>query len=194
MSRFDHFVGEVVEELKQQSVLDNTVIIVMADNGRPFPRCKTRLYDSGIKTPFIAHFPKVVKPSVTESLVSAIDIAPTVLELAGVKRDKRLQGVSFAPLLDDPKAVTRDVVFAEHNWHVYRNHERLVRTGDWLYIRNNFPDQQNLCVEAYLGGAGEELWEMEKEGKLANAQENVFWNPCPGESTRPTTSNMRRTP
>ncbi|MFB3105085.1 MAG: sulfatase, partial [Pseudomonadales bacterium] len=139
VSRFDHFVGEVVEELKRQGVLDNTVIIVMADNGRPFPRCKTRLYDSGIKTPFIAHFPNVVKPSVTESLVSAIDIAPTVLELAGVKRDKRLQGVSFAPLLDDPKAVTRDVVFAEHNWHVYRNHERLVRTGDWLYIRNNFP-------------------------------------------------------
>ncbi len=181
VSRFDHFVGEVVEELKRQGVLDNTVIIVMSDNGRPFPRCKTRLYDSGIKTPFIAHFPKVVKAAVTESLVSVIDIAPTVLELAGVKRDKRMQGVSFAPLLDDPQAVTRDVVFAEHNWHVYRNHERLVRTGDWLYIRNNFPDQQNLCVEAYLGGAGEELWEMERAGKLANAQENVFWNPCPAE-------------
>ena len=65
--------------------------------------------------------------------------------------------------------------------HVYRNHERLIRVGDWLYIRNNFPDQQNLCVEAYQGGAGEELWAAHKAGKLTAAQQNIFQNPCPQE-------------
>ncbi len=48
--------GEVVKELKGQGVYDNTVIIVMADNGRPFPRDKTRMYDSGMKTPFIINW------------------------------------------------------------------------------------------------------------------------------------------
>ncbi len=77
--------------------------------------------------------------------------------------------------------MTRTVAFAEHNWHVYKSHERLVRTGDWLYIRNNFPARQNLCVEAYLGGSGRELWDAHRAGKLNAAQKNVFRNPCPAE-------------
>lgn len=181
VSRFDHYVNAVVEELKRQEVLDNTMIIVMADNGRPFPRCKTRLYDSGIKTPLVIHYPPLVRPAVTDSIVSAIDLAPTILELAGLEAPDSVQGVSFVATLQDPHAAPRTVAFAEHNWHVYKNHERMVRTGDWLYIRNNFPDQQNLCVEAYMGGAGEELWQAEKAGTLTAAQQNVFWNPCPTE-------------
>ena len=181
VSRFDHFVGEVTRELKAQGELDNTVIIVMADNGRPLPRCKTRLYDSGIKTPFIVHYPKLVKPGVTDSIVSAIDISATVLELAEVDKPERIQGISFTPVLRDPKAESRNVAFAEHNWHVYKNHERMVRFGRWLYIRNNFPDQQNLCVEAYKGGTGEDLWAMHASGNLDEHQIKLFANPCPAE-------------
>ena len=181
VSRVDFFVGEVVKELKRQGVVENTVVLFVADNGRPFPRCKTRLYDSGIKTPFILSWPGHVKPAVSDSIVSVIDIGATFLELAGVKKDPRIQGVSFAKVLDHPEAVTRDVAFAEHNWHVYKNHERMVRTGEWLYIRNNFRDQRNLCKEAFMGGAGEDLWAAQKAGKLAAAQENVFLNPCPAE-------------
>jgi N-sulfoglucosamine sulfohydrolase len=181
VSRFDHFVGEVAKELEREGELERTMMVIMADNGRPFPRCKTRLYDSGIKTPFIVHFPDEVAPGVTDSLVSSIDVSATMLDVAGLAVPERIQGISFAPIFEDPGAVTREVVFSEHNWHVYRNHERLVRMGDWLYIRNNFPDQQNLCVEAYKGGAGEELWEGEAAGTLTDAQGNVFWNPCPEE-------------
>ena len=181
VSRVDHYVGQVAEELKRQGVLDNTLLIFIADNGRPFPRCKTRLYDSGIKTPMIVHFPRRVKPAVTKSIVSVIDISATMLELAGVEKDKRIQGASFLPVLKDPKATTRDVAFAEHNWHVYQSHERMVRHGKWLYIRNNFPNKQNLCVEAYKGGAGKELWDRNDEGKLTPVQAQLFRNPCPAE-------------
>lgn len=181
VSRYDHFVGEVVAELKRQDIFENTLIIVMADNGRPFPRCKTRLYDSGIKTPFVVHDPRRSEPAVVKSLISSIDVAATILEFAGVEKAPRIQGVSFSKILKDPKASIRDMVFAEHNWHVYRNHERSVRFGDWLYIRNNFPDQQNLCVEACIGGAGEELWAAHKSGQLTDPQANVFQNPCPEE-------------
>ncbi|VGO19657.1 sulfatase family protein [Pontiella sulfatireligans] len=181
VSRFDHFIGLVTAELAAQGVLDNTVIIVTADNGRPFPRSKTRLYDNGIKPPFVVHYPNGAASGATDSFISSIDVAATALDLAGVAKDERIQGVSFASVLTDHKAVVRDVVFAEHNWHVFRSHERMVRFGDWLYIRNQLPDQQNLCAEAYAGGAGAELWEGHAAGTLTDAQKNVFWNPCPEE-------------
>ncbi len=181
VSRFDHFIGKVADELKKQGVLENTVIIVIADNGRPLPRCKTRLYDSGIKTPMVLHFPAMVKASVNDQFVSVIDISATILDLAKVEKDERIQGQSFRALLTDPQASVRDVVFAEHNWHVYQAHERMVRTGDYLYIRNNFPERQNRCMEAFLGGAGEDLTEGHKNGILNDAQLNIFRKPCPAE-------------
>jgi arylsulfatase len=183
VSRFDHHIGLVTAELKKQGVLENTMIVIAADNGRPFPRCKSRLYDSGIKTPWVVHFPQVIQtPSVTKSLVSVIDLSATCLELAGVGRPECVQGRSFVPILEDPKAKVRDLVFSEHNWHVYKNHERMVRFGDFLYIRNNFPDQPNLCYESDTKfPAGEELWKAHAAGTTTPPQQQVFANPCPEE-------------
>jgi len=181
VSRTDTYLGHIVKELKRQNVYDNTLIWYISDNGRPFPRCKTRLYDSGIKTPMIVSWPKEIEPAVTDSLASVIDIPPTCLQVAGVKKDSRLQGVSLLPVLTNPRTSVRDVAFAEHNWHVYKNHERMVRFGDYLYIRNNFPEQANLCKEAYIGGAGKSLLAAHRAGELKPEQRMVFRNPCPPE-------------
>jgi len=182
ISRLDRFVGNVRKELERQGVAENTYVIFTADNGRPFPRCKTRLYDSGTKPPFIVWRPGRIKPARASSLVSVIDIAPTILELAGVTADKRLQGVSFAPVLADPQATVRDYAFAEHNWHVGQAHERSVREGDWLYIRNAFPELQSLCAESGpVFPAGKELWEAHDAGKLNADQQDVFLKPRPTE-------------
>ena len=183
VSRFDYYIGLVTAELKKQGVLENTMIVVAADNGRPFPRCKSRMYDSGIKTPWVVHFPEVIKsPSATQSLISVIDLSATCLELAGIKSLECVQGRSFLPILKKPETRIREVVFAEHNWHVYRNHERMVRFGDYLYIKNNYPNQPNLCYESddhYP--AGEELWKAHAAGKTQLDQQQVFANPCPPE-------------
>ncbi len=184
VSRTDFFVGALMEELKRQGVEDSTYVIYCSDNGRPFPRCKTRLYDSGIKTPLIIAGPGVAAGAVTDSLVSAVDFAPTFLSLAGAALDERIQGKSFAPLLGDPAARVRDCVFAEHNWHVFQAHERMVRHGDWVYIRNAWPERQNLCVEGAdtpSMPAARELWEMEAAGKLAPEQRDIFLVPRPAE-------------
>jgi N-sulfoglucosamine sulfohydrolase len=182
VSRLDRFVGDVREELERQGVAENTYIIFSTDNGRPFPRCKTRLYDSGTKNPFIVCRPGAIKPARTDSLVSAIDIAPTVLELAGVEIDKRVQGVSFTPILKDPQTTVRDYAFAEHNWHVAAAHERSVRHGDWLYIRNNLPDVLNMAAESGpVFPAGRELHEAYTAGKTAEAQNDPFLKPRPRE-------------
>ena len=102
VSRTDYFAGQIVEELQRQGIAENTYFIYCSDNGRPFPRCKTRLYDSGIKSPLIVWRPGRISPARCNSLVSSIDFAPTILELAGLGKDERIQGVSFAKLLDDP--------------------------------------------------------------------------------------------
>jgi arylsulfatase len=182
ISRLDRFVGNVRQELERQGVAGNTYVIFTADNGRPFPRCKTRLYDSGTKPPFIVWRPGNIERGRTASLISVIDLAPTILELAGVSQDQRLQGVSFAPILADPQATVRDYAFAEHNWHVGQAHERSVREGDWLYIRNAFPELQSLCAESGpVFPAGKELWTAHNAGKLNADQHDVFLKPRPNE-------------
>ncbi len=182
VSRTDTWLGKLREELQRQGIQDNTYIIYMADNGRPFPRCKTRLYDSGIKTPFLVACPGKVPAAVTDSFVSSIDVAPTILDLAGVDIAPAIQGVSFAEVLKNPETVTRHYVFAEHNWHVFQAHERMVRWGDWLYIRNAFPERRNLCKEGDPSfPAGEELWEMEEQNKLNADQRDIFLQPRPAE-------------
>jgi len=183
VSRYDHYIGLVTAELKKQGILDNTLIVIASDNGRPFPRCKSRLYDSGIKTPWVVHFPAMIESAaVSKSLVSVIDLSATCLELAGVEKPENLQGQSFVPLLKDPTATVREMVFSEHNWHVYKNHERMVRFGDFLYIKNNFPNQPNLCSESDTHyPAGRELWIAHAAGKTTPQQQQVFANPCPEE-------------
>ena len=182
IQRLDRYTGLVVEELKNQGVLDNTCIIFMADNGRPFPRCKTRLYESGIKTPFIVHWPAGNKhpDRVSASLLSVIDIAPTILGAAGLEVPESFQGVSIAPLLDDPSARIRDLVFAEHNWHGQIAHERMGRDRDYLYIRNAHPQLPQICgLESQC--PQKELRALAARGKLTTAQMDPLLEPRPGE-------------
>ncbi|MBK1792445.1 sulfatase family protein [Persicirhabdus sediminis] len=176
VSRYDYYIGEVVAELKSQGVLDNTLILVTADNGRPFPRCKTRLYDSGLKTPWIVHFPKLIsQPATSDSLISSIDFSATCLELAGVEIPPSVQGVSFLPVLKDPKAKSRELIFGERNWHMYRGHERMVRFGDLVYIKNNTPNDSNLSYESGTNyPSGTEMWKAQAAGQLSAMQEQMF--------------------
>jgi arylsulfatase A-like enzyme len=141
IARLDSHVGEVLAELEAQGVLDNTMLLFLADNGRPFPRDKTMCYESSLRTPLLVRYPPMVKPgSRTESLVSAVDLAPTLLELAGVPAPSTFQGKSFLPVLRDPQAKVRDHAFAERNWHVFSACERAVITDRFNYIRNWRPD------------------------------------------------------
>jgi N-sulfoglucosamine sulfohydrolase len=141
IERLDRFVGETLAELERQGASENTVVIFLSDNGRPFPRCKTTLYDSGIRTPLIVRWPaRIAAGSVCGSLVSTVDVAPTLLSLAAVEAPPTLQGRSFAPLLENPGTSIREHVFAEKNWHDYEDRSRAVRTLKYKYIRNDYPD------------------------------------------------------
>jgi len=181
ISRLDHHVGNVVAELKRQGILENTYIIFISDNGSPFPRNKVRLYDSGVKSPFIVKGPGI-KVAETEALLSTIDIAPTIFEIAGLKKDERIQGTSFLSLLNGKQHSTRDFIFTEHNWHVFQGYERMVRYKNWVYIRNGFPERRAMAGESSkLFPAGKELWEKHEQGLTKKNQEDVFLMPRPAE-------------
>jgi len=182
ISRLDCYLGEVMEELKKQGEDENTLVIYMTDNGRPFPRAKTRLYDSGIKTPFIVRWPDKVKKGRTDALVSSIDIAPTFCELAGAEISETFQGVSFAPVLEDFSEKTRSYIAAEHNWHDYQAHERAVRNERFLYIRNAFP-QLNASppADAVRSITYQKMIELFEAGELNEKQLDCFIAPRPAE-------------
>jgi len=140
--RLDSYVGLVLDELDKEGLTDNTCVIFISDNGRPFPRDKCTLYDSGIRTPWLVRWPGVVAPgSETDSLVSTVDLGPTLLEAAGVRgKPTTFQGVSFLPVLKDPTRSVRQYIFAERHWHDFEAYGRAVRDGRYKYIRNYYFD------------------------------------------------------
>jgi N-sulfoglucosamine sulfohydrolase len=174
--RFDRYVGGVMEELKKQDVFEDTLIIVLGDNGRPFPRNKTSLYDNGMKTPLVVHWPggQIAEGSVSSSLVSTIDIAPAILEAAGLPVPSPVQGISLLPICRQPGLQTRDMLFGERNWHVQRACGRMVRKGDWVYIRDFTPGSYSFQMVNHKDGAYAELLRLKAEGNLAPEQAEVF--------------------
>ncbi len=183
ISRLDAYVGLILDELEAQGVADNTLVLFMSDNGRPFQRDKTTLYDGGIKTPFLVQWPaKVAAGSATSSMVSAVDIAPTFLSLAGVSVPANFEGLDFSPILTDPDAEIRGFIYAEDHWHDHDDFGRAVRTHQYKYIRNFFPEYANTPpADALTGLAFKATYLVKETGGLNADQMRIFEAPRPEE-------------
>lgn len=181
IARLDRYVGEVLRELKKQGIEKNTLVLFLSDNGRPFPRCKTTLYDSGVKTPFIIRWPgRAPEHAAAGSLVSTVDIAPTVIALAGLPNSPEFQGKSFAPILENTQKSIRNYVFAEHNWHDYQAHERSVRSNAHLLIKNAFPElSASPPADAVRSPTFQTMQALRHAGKLNENQTGCFISPRP---------------
>jgi arylsulfatase A-like enzyme len=182
ISRFDAHVGRILEALEREGELDRTCVIYLSDNGMPFPRAKTTLYDSGIRTPLLVRYPPLAPPGgVRQGLVSGVDVAPTILDLAGIAPDS-MQGRSFAAMLRFPDAPGREAVFAEANWHDYAQFTRAVRTDRFLLVRNYYWDKPLWnSVDSIQSPTWAALLELERAGRLSAAQRFLFVEPRPFE-------------
>ena len=143
---FDGQVGRIVGMLDKHGLGNNTLVIVLSEQGNSFPFAKWTCYDAGLQSGMIARWPGVIEAgSKTDAMVEYVDIVPTLLEAAGLPRPQVLDGRSFLAVL---KAQTN-----EHKHFVYGLHTtrgiingsdhygvRSVRTGNYLYIRNLTPD------------------------------------------------------
>jgi arylsulfatase A-like enzyme len=192
ITRFDYFVGQMMGALASENLLENTLVLILADNGSPFPRAKTRLHDSGMKTALIAHWPtRLTRPGVAcDSLVSSIDIAPTLLEAAGIGIQPTMQGVSLMPTISNPDAIIRKHAFSEHNWHDYEAHARSVRSDGFLYIRNHRTNQPwQGPADSVASPSHQSLLALRNLQKLTPAQADVFLSPRPVEELYHTESD-----
>lgn len=102
----DSHLSKMLEYLDSIGELNNTIVIVTADNGMPFPRAKANCFEYGVHVPFAVSYPKGFpgKRRVDDP-ISFVDIAPTILEMAGVKPDGMLpiSGRSFMNILKSKK-------------------------------------------------------------------------------------------
>lgn len=88
----DERVGTILQQLRNEGVLDNTIVVFFADHGRPMPWGKQWLSVEGLQVPLIVHGPKIDPGGVEERLVSLIDLAPSMLELAGLPIPAWMEG------------------------------------------------------------------------------------------------------
>ena len=115
----------------------------MGDNGFSFGEHglidKRQFYEESAKVPFLVRYPEVLKGGQTiEKMVQNIDVAPTVLELAGIEKPEQMQGRSLVPLLQDTTVAWRDRIFYEYYWeYPFPQTPTMhgVRTDRYKYIR-----------------------------------------------------------
>ena len=133
--------------------------------------------------PWIVRWPGHVQAgSRCERLVSTVDIAPTLLKLAGLEPAPSFQGKDFSPLLKDPRAKVRDWIFAERNWHDYAARGRSVRSERFAYIRNDDHEMPlTPPADAVRSPTFRTMRRLRDEGKLTPAQRGCFVRPRSAE-------------
>ena len=149
---FDAQLGKMLRFLDEKGELENTIIVVTADNGMPFPSAKANLQEYGTHVPLAICWPKKVKGNrIVSDLVGMIDLAPTFLEITGIKSPQKMTGKSLTKILFsgeqgiiDPE---RKYVFTGRERHTHARPDNLgyparaVRTTEYLYVLNFKPDR-----------------------------------------------------
>jgi arylsulfatase A-like enzyme len=146
LSRADAAVGEICRTLKEQGLDQNTVVIHLSDNGSMDGAHgldgKWLMYEESIHVPLIIRDPRL--PQSTRGRRSQmalnIDLAPTILSMAGVPIPKGMQGTDLQPFLRNPKVKGRDDWYYEHTYNTDPPRQPIpksegVRTERWKYIR-----------------------------------------------------------
>jgi arylsulfatase A-like enzyme len=140
----DDSIGRVLAYLQENGLDQETMVIYMGDNGFSFGEHglidKRHAYEESMRVPLLARCPAVIKPnSKVEELVLNIDIGPTILEMAGVKKPVQMEGESFLPILKGQQVPWRDKVFYEYYWeNAFPSTPTMfsIRTDQYKFIRS----------------------------------------------------------
>jgi arylsulfatase A-like enzyme len=153
-TELDRKVGLVLAQLEKDGLADDTVVVFFGDNGQAHVRGKQFCYDSGLNVPLIIRWPKAFPApqhfaagTVDERLLASIDLAPTMLTIAGAKKPEKMEGEIF---LGDSAGLPRKHVFGARDRcdeTVFRF--RTVRTERYRYIRNFTPERPFLQKNDY---------------------------------------------
>ncbi|MCP4263673.1 MAG: sulfatase [Planctomycetes bacterium] len=154
ISGMDKTIGKILRQLKADGLADNTIVIFFGDNGRIEPRGIHWCYDTGLHVPLIVHIPKNLtwpanykSGTVSDEVISLIDITPTTLSFAGIERPKGMDGRIF---LGDRLTPERQYAFsARDRIDETVNRIRSVRGKRYHYLRNYYPDRHFTSLNRY---------------------------------------------
>lgn len=173
----DHEIGRVLNALDQHNLSENTIVIYLTDHGRGMPREKRWLYEAGIHLPLIVRAPGITLPgSFCEQLVSWVDIAPTLLSLAGVGVPGSYDG---RVILGESQQSEPQCIFASRD-RMDECFDRVRAGGSrrFLYLRNDFPQlpwAQRLRYMEIMP-ATRQMRQMHADGQL-QFPANLFMQP-----------------
>ncbi|MBD3265758.1 sulfatase-like hydrolase/transferase, partial [bacterium] len=189
ITEMDKQVGNVLAQLKEDGLDENTIIFYYGDHGSGMPRSKRWPYDSGLHVPMIVHFPEKWKHLApkeyqvggqSDRLVGFIDLAPTVLSLAGIQPPDYMQGHAFAGKYETEKP---EFMFGFRGRMDERyDMVRSVTDGRYIYIRNYKPHKiYGQHINYMFQTPTTQVWKrMYDEGKLEPPQ-TYFWETKPPE-------------
>lgn len=151
----DAQIGRALKLLEESGEAENTLVIITSDHGMPFPYVKGQIHEDGFHLPLAIRWPAAIKPGrVVEDFVNVRDLAPTYMELAGLKPHEQMTGKSLAAILRSEKSgwiEDRDVMLAGKERHdIGRVNDqgypvRAIRTKDFLYVHNFHPERWPAC-------------------------------------------------
>ena len=171
ITAMDAWAGELIAELKEAKLYHNTVIMFWSDHGVGLPRAKRWLYESGTHIPLVVRHPEMGGGKVDAQLVSSVDFAPTVLNLAGIKVPSKLQGRAFLGSNVD-RDTPREYVFGARDRMDERyDIIRAARGQRYRYIRNFEPlkPYYQFMNTPEKGATMREIRRAEKEQMLTDA-------------------------
>ncbi|MGJ8683635.1 MAG: sulfatase family protein [Nonlabens sp.] len=169
----DKQVGDLLQQLKDDGLYDNTIIFFYSDHGGPLPRQKREIYDSGLKVPFMVKDLRG-KSGRSDQLVSFIDLAPTVLNLANVKIPENIQGT---PFMGTQNTEEREYIFGSSDrFDEFTDRSRAVRNDRYLYIQNDLPEKIWYKDVGYRKQVPmmEEMLRFRESGTLNSTQQEWF--------------------
>jgi arylsulfatase A-like enzyme len=136
----DQQVGEIIKQLKDDGLYEESIIFFYSDHGDGMPFVKRELSQRGLKVPLLIKSPHLPKGTVDDQLISFVDFAPTVLSLAGIPIPKNIQG---QPFVGAQKSKTkRTYIYAARDRMDARyDRVRAVSDGRFKYIRNYMPEK-----------------------------------------------------
>lgn len=175
----DAQVGKILTELKNDGLLDSTIVVWYTDHGGPLPRQKRLLYDSGTKVPMIIRFPNGQFAGKRDNrMVSFIDLAPTTLSLANIEPPAHMQGTAF--LGNYLRTEEPNYVFgAADRFDEFTDRIRSVRDKQFKYIKNYEPEKAVYTDVAYRKNMPimQELLRLKNENQLTPEQALWFQQP-----------------
>lgn len=170
----DAKMGAVFDALQRTGLADNTLVICTTDHGIAFPHMKCNLTEGGIGVMLIMRGPGgFTGGRVIDSLVSHIDIFPTLCDLLEIDSPAWLQGVSLMPLIRGEVEAVRDEIIAEVNYHAAFEPMRCIRTRRWSYIRR-FDGRDRPVLPNCDDGLTKTLWMENGWADRAPSEEALY--------------------